>query len=151
VSPSPSRTTTVSPGVPVPAHVTVPSSDTSHRTSPGATGAVVSTITVTGEPGVSFPAGSVATGVTVVAPSGSGAVGVHDHAPSTTVVSHSTVPSSSRISTRDPSSPDPENTGVVSFVASPSAGDVTTGASGAVVSTMTVTGEPGVSFPAGSV
>lgn len=149
--PSLSRMMIVFPGVPVPAHVTVASALTAQTTSVGGVGGVVSIVKLVGAPVVLLPAGSVAVGVTVVAPSGNDVVGVHDQAPLVTVVVQMVFPASSFRAIVSPSSPVPRNVGVVSFVADPPAGEVIVGAVGALVSTTTVIALPVLVFPAVSV
>jgi hypothetical protein len=119
----------------------------------GAVGAVVSTVNVTGaEAGLGLPAGSVCVAVTVCDPSANGVLGVQDHEPSAcTVAVQSGVPPSVTV-TVAPGSPVPVTVGVLSLVLEPFTGAVITGAAGAVVSTVNVTGaEAGLGLPAGSV
>src|SRR5580765_6432090 len=157
VAPSWSVTVTVAPGSPVPVMVGV----LSVRVDPsvgavmtGAVGALVSTVMVTGaDGGETFPAGSVWVAVSVVSPCGSGVVGVTDQVPpAPTVVVPMVAPVPSLTVTVAPGSPVPLMVGVVSLVDEPSTGAVITGAAGAVVSTVKLTGaDGGETFPAGSV
>src|SRR5580765_226412 len=156
VAPVPSLTVTVAPGSPVPLMVGVVSlvdEPSTGAVMTGAAGAVVSTVKVTGaEGGETFPAGSVWVAVSVVVPCGSGVVGVTDHVPpASTVAVPMVAPVPSVTVTVAPGSPVPVIVGVVSLVDDPSVGAVITGAAGAVVATVKVTGaETGETLPAGS-
>ena len=90
------------------------------------------------ELGLVLPAASVAVARTVWLPSASGVVGVKLQLPlASAVVVPTAVPSTITVTVL-PASAVPLYVGVVSFVVEPFAGVVTTGAAGAVVSTMNV-------------
>src|ERR687891_174294 len=109
------NTSTVAPGSPVPVIV-----------------GVASTVKLTGsEAGEALPSASVWVAVTVWSPSVSGSVSSRLQVPSAaTVVVPTTAPSMVTV-TVAPGSPVPVIVGVLSFVISPSVGDVITGAAGA--------------------
>src|SRR5690606_42051363 len=86
------------------------------------------------------PAGPVCVAVNVCSRSANGSSGIPDQLPpSSTSTTRTTLPSPSTTVTVDPGSPVPVSIGLGLFVTVPSAGPVMTGASGASVSTVTVT------------
>jgi hypothetical protein len=151
---APSCTVTVAPVSPVPATVGVASGTavpSAGAVMMGASGAEVSTVNATGAlAGERFPAASVWVPVTVCDPSASTAESHDQTPPLTTAVHRMVVPSAT--STVDPVSPVPVMVGVASGTAAPAAGAVMTGAAGAVLSTVNVTGAlAGETLPATSV
>src|ERR671917_288304 len=148
-------TSTVAPGSPVPVIVGVESAVTSPSAGDGTTGgsgAVVSTVKVTGsDAGETLPAASVCVAVTVCEPSPRASGTTSDQVPSGATVVVPTVTPSTVTSTVAPGSPVPVIVGVESLIVDPSAGRVMTGAAGAAVSTVKITGlDAGETFPAGS-
>src|SRR5690606_12202991 len=111
----------------------------------GASGAVVSTTTVTSfDSSEGFPAWSVCVATNVYSRSSNGSSGVPDQLPSSsTSTTKMTFPSPSTTVTVAPGSPVPEITGMPVSKYEPPAGPVITGASGAVTSTSNVTGSDG--------
>src|SRR5918998_257113 len=119
----------------------------------GGSGATVSTVNVTGsDAGETFPTASICVADTVCGPSPSGVVGSSVQVPSGATVAVPTTTPSTVTVTVAPGSPVPVIVGVLSAVISPSVGEVTTGASGAVASTVNVlVGDAGDVLPAASV
>jgi hypothetical protein len=101
--------------------------------------------------GDTLPTASVAVATAVCGPSARGVVGVIDHAPAPSAVAVPMGVPSTVTATVEFASAVPEIAGVGSFVDEPSAGVVITGADGAVVSTVNVSGaDAGDTFPLAS-
>ncbi|EAU68165.1 Pea-VEAacid family [Stigmatella aurantiaca DW4/3-1] len=146
----------VLPGSPVPLYVGVESlmsEPLAGVVTTGAAGATVSTVKVfVLETGLVLPAASVAVAFTVCGPSASGAVGVRVQLPLAFAVAVPTDVPSTMTLTVLPGSAVPLYVGVLSLVVDPLAGVATTGATGAVASTVKLfVLDEGLVLPAASV
>lgn len=141
---APSLTVTVAPGSPVPvkvgvvSEVKVPAVGAVNNGTAGATVSTVRACAAEAEP--MLPAGSVCFAEMECRPSVSGLTGVQDHTPAALTTPLQIAVAPSDIVTVAPISPVPVKVGVVPLMAPPAAGVVMTGATGAVVSMVTVTG-----------